>query len=207
MRSLPSIRVPDRPTAPGGLVRVLCVLALGCWAARPTVAEESLEVVVTRDGPLLRVHATLGADAPTRLCYAVLADFDHLEQFVPGLLASDVISAPGEPIRLHQVGKASAGPLRFAIDVTLAVTEHPPTRIQFRRIDGNLEEMTGGWDVTGGESRCDIAYRADIDPAFWVPPLVGPRLMRNQVETQMRGVLDEIARRASEPAATDAGRP
>lgn len=165
-------------------------------ASHPARAEPSLVVEVERAGAVLRVHAMLGADAPAQLCYDVLADFDHIEQFIPGMRISDVISAPGEPIRLHQVGEASAGPFSFDVDVTLAVTEQPPTRIEFRRIAGNLERMTGGWDVSGDAHRCDIVYRADIDPAFWVPPLVGPRLMRNQVETQMRGLLGEIARRA-----------
>jgi ribosome-associated toxin RatA of RatAB toxin-antitoxin module len=187
-------------------VCVIGVLTLG-FAVQPTVAAESLEIDVAREGPLLRVLATLGADAPARLCYDVLADFDDIEQFVPGMRSSDVISAPGEPIRLHQLGETSVGPLRFAIDVTLAVTEHPPTRIEFHRIDGNLEQMTGGWDVTGDEAHCDIVYRADIDPAFWVPPLIGPRLMRSQVEMQMRGVLHEIARRASQAAAPDEASP
>lgn len=186
--------------------RVACALwgVVGVCGLRSSLAADSLAVSVDREGGLLRVHATLGADAPSQLCYEVLADFDHIEQFIPGMRTSDVISAAGEPIRLHQVGEASAGPFRFDIDVTLAVTERPPTRIEFHRIAGNLERMTGGWDVTGDASHCSIVYRADIDPAFWVPPLIGPRLMRNQVETQMRGLLDEIARRAGRAPAAGA---
>jgi hypothetical protein len=174
----------------------VCAAALLLCASASMHAEESLAVRVERDRALLRVQATLGADAPPQLCYEVLADFDDIEQFVPDLRTSDVISAPGEPIRLHQVGVARAGPFRFDIDGTLAVTEQPPTRIEFERIAGNLEQMSGGWDVSGDATHCTIVYRADIDPAFWVPPLIGPRLMRNRVEAQMRGVLDEIARRA-----------
>jgi ribosome-associated toxin RatA of RatAB toxin-antitoxin module len=183
------------PVARRRVFALWAVVAIG--GLQSAGAAESLVVDVEREGALLRVHATLGADAPAQLCYEVLADFDHIEQFIPGMRTSDVISAAGEPIRLHQVGEASAGPFSFDIDVTLAVTERPPTRIEFHRIAGNLERMTGGWDVAGDASHCSIVYQADIDPAFWVPPLIGPRLMRNQVETQMRGLLAEIARRAA----------
>ena len=152
---------------------------------------------MTREGRVLHVKATLGADAPSRLCYAVLADFDRLEEFVPGLISSDVLSAPGEPIVLHQVGEASAGPFDYTLDVTLAVHERPPVRIEFERTDGNLRQMKGSWSVAGDTTHCDIEYLADIEPAFWVPPLIGPMLMRNQVETQLEGVLQEIHRRAA----------
>jgi hypothetical protein len=125
----------------------------------------------------------------------VLADFDRLEEFVPGLISSDVVSAPGEPIVLRQVGEASAGPFDYTLDVTLAVREHPPERIEFERLDGNLRQMKGSWTVAGTATHCDIAYLADIEPAFWVPPLIGPVLMRNRVEKQLEGVLQEVRRR------------
>lgn len=165
------------------------------------LAEESLQTDVTREGRVLQVRATLAADAPAATCYTVLADFDRLEEFIPGLVSSDVLSAPGEPIRLHQVGKASAAFFRVTLDVTLAVRVDPPRRIEFERVAGNLRQMQGSWTVAGDEHRCDIAYRADIEPAFWVPPLIGPALMRNQVEAQLEGLLQELHERAAAVAA------
>ena len=32
-----------------------------------------------------------------------------------------------------------------------------------------------------------------MEPDFWVPPLIGPMLMRREVADQMAGVLAEIA--------------
>ena len=182
------------------LLAALASCAAG--AATPSAPPPgTLETTVTREGRVLHVKATLAADAVTTLCYAVLADFDRLEEFVPGLISSDVVSAPGQPIVLRQVGEASAGPFDYTLDVTLAVRESPPRRIEFERVDGNLRQMKGSWTVTGSASRCDIAYVADIEPAFWVPPLIGPVLMRKRVETQLEGVLQEIHRRAGAHAA------
>ncbi|MGI9246947.1 MAG: SRPBCC family protein, partial [Steroidobacteraceae bacterium] len=145
--------------------------------------------------------------------YAVLADFDHIDEFIPGMKSSEVLSAPDAPIRLRQVGDAGIGPFHTAIDVTLAVTTDAPTRIDFARVAGNLEQMNGSWIVAGDHARCGIAYRALIEPRFWVPPLIGPRLMRTQVEQQMQGLLQEIRRRAAgsqqppaaSPGSDDAG--
>ncbi|HEX6572062.1 MAG TPA: SRPBCC family protein, partial [Steroidobacteraceae bacterium] len=178
---------------------LLAFVAASAVAPSGARADDTLETDVTREGRVLHVRATLGADAPATLCYAVLADFDRLDDFVPGLISSDVLSAPGEPIVLHQVGEASAGPFDYTLDVTLAVREHPTERIEFERVEGNLRQMKGSWTVAGDATHCDIAYLAEIEPAFWVPPLIGPVLMRNRVEKQLEGVLQEVRRRA--PAA------
>jgi len=77
------------------------------------------------------------------------------------------------------------------------VRESPPQRIDFERVDGNLRQMKGSWTVTGDAAHCAIAYLADIEPAFWVPPLIGPALMRSRVEAQLGGVLEEIHRRSA----------
>lgn len=179
-------------------VALLALIGTGAGAR----ADDTLEVQVTREGRLLQVRATFGSATPASTCYAVLADFDRLEEFVPGLRVSEIVSAPGEPIRLHQVGDANAGFFHVALDVTLAVRERPPTRIEFERVAGNLRLMQGSWTVDGDARRCGIAYAADIEPGFWVPPLIGPLLMRNQVEAQLEGVLAELRRRAAASSGT-----
>jgi ribosome-associated toxin RatA of RatAB toxin-antitoxin module len=193
MRIAPSF---GRPAAMAVLV---ALLVPGIAPGAPP--DGRLETRVTREGRLLHVQATLDADAPSKLCFAVLADYDRLEEFVPGLVSSDVVSEPGQPILLHQVGNASAGPFDYTLDVTLAVRESAPRLIEFERVDGNLRQMKGRWKVSGDPAHCGIDYQAQIEPAFWVPPLIGPMLMRNRVETQLEGVLEEIHRRAHSQAA------
>lgn len=195
-----AVRLPVRRVWRFGST-TLALASAACLAAGSAAAADPLEVSVERDGALLQVRASLRVEAPANTCFAVLADYDRIEQFVPGMVSSDVVSPPGQPIRLRQVGQAGVGPFRATLDVTLAVTEHPPTRIDFERVAGNLERMRGGWVVAGDASRCGITYRAEIEPQFWVPPLIGPKLMRSQVEAQLRGLQQEILRR-SVPATT-----
>jgi ribosome-associated toxin RatA of RatAB toxin-antitoxin module len=183
----------SRPVA----ATLLALVTASSVAPAGARADDALVTDVTRKGRVLHVRATLRADASATTCYAVLADFDRLEEFVPGLVSSEIVSAPGEPIMLHQVGKASAGPFDYTLDVTLAVREHPPERIEFDRVAGNLRQMNGSWTVAGDTTHCNIAYLAAIETAFWVPPLIGPVLMRNRVQKQFEGVMQEVRRRAA----------
>jgi ribosome-associated toxin RatA of RatAB toxin-antitoxin module len=167
----------------------------------------STQVEVERTSSHLDVRALIEADAPRALCYEVLVDFDRLAEFVPGLRTSRIVSAPGEPLRLHQVGEADLGFKRYLLEVTLAVNLDPPRQITFERIDGNLEVMEGSWQVDGTDERCTIRYRAALKPAFWVPPLIGPLLVRRQVQQQVDGLAAEIDRRRAQGSATGMFRP
>ena len=176
---------------------LLLPAALSALAIAPcALADEGTRTEVSRSGSVVQVRSTIEAAAPGELCYAVLADFDRLAEFIPGMQSSTVVSPPGEPLLLRQVGQATVGFIEYAFDVTLAVTQDPPKRISFSSVAGNLKQMQGSWLVGGDTFRCHIEYRADIEPAFWVPPVVGPLLMRRQVEQQIEGLVAEIERRA-----------
>ena len=179
---------------PAGAVFAAC-LALLLAGAPLAHAAGPLDLQVEREGALLKVTATIVAEAPAELCYAVIADFDHLAEFIPDLKSSRIVSGPGQPLRLRQVGEARGGFSRYAIDVTLALTVDPPREITFMRVEGNLETMEGRWQVRGNARRCTIDYRADLQPTFWLPPILGPMIMRQQVEAQLEGLKVEIDRR------------
>ncbi len=160
------------------------------------VAAEPIELRIQRTASVLQVRATITAEAPTELCYAVIADFDRLSEFIPNLKSSHIVSEPGQPLLLRQVGETTLGFSRYAVDVTLALETEPPRRIAFSRVAGNLEVMEGQWQVDGDMARCTVDYRADLKPEFWVPPIIGTLLVRRQVETQLEGLKAEIDRRA-----------
>jgi len=175
-----------------GIWRLLCILplVLGAGIAMATDAD------VGRTGSGFQIRATVEAAASVELCYAVLTDFDRLSDFIPGMLSSRIVSPAGEPLLLRQVGRTKVAFSEYTFDVTLAVAVDPPREITFRRVAGNLQRMEGGWRIAGDAARCRIDYRADIQPGFWVPPLVGPLIMRSQVARQLEGLESEIARRA-----------
>lgn len=178
---------------------LVLVLGVACLAAPLPAAADTTAVQVDRTRTHLAVRATIEADASQALCYAVIADFDRLAEFIPGLRESRIVSAPGEPLRLRQVGATKLGFRQYRLDVTLALEADPPRQIRFTRVAGNLEVMDGRWQVGGDARRCTVDYEAALRPEFWVPPLVGPLLVRRQVQQQIDGLAAEIGRRARGP--------
>jgi len=179
-------------------VRCLPIVA-GMLAALPCLALAA-DAVVDRALGVLHVDAWVHADAPAAVCYEVLTDFEHLPDFVPGMRSSRIVSQPGEMLRVEQVGVT--GPALFGLTVrtTLGLSLAPPGpgregRIDFSSLGGNLRQMSGAWQVRDDKTGCRIDYRATIEPDFPVPPLIGPWMMRSQIEGQLDAIAREIVRR------------
>lgn len=179
-------------------MRCLPIVA-GMLAALPCLALAA-DAVVDRAQGVLHVDAWVHADAPAAVCYEVLTDFEHLPDFVPGMRSSRVVSQPGEMLRVEQVGVT--GPALFGLTVrtTLGLSLAPPGpgregRIDFSSLGGNLRQMSGAWQVRDDKTGCRIDYRATIEPDFPVPPLIGPWMMRSQIEGQLDAIAREIVRR------------
>ena len=84
---------------------------------------------------------------------------------------------------------------RFSINVVLEITEAAPQRLEFRAIRGNMRSMRGEWRIGKTVSGILLEYSAELEPSFWVPPLIGPAVMRRDIAAQIGGVVREIERR------------
>ncbi|MCC6714271.1 MAG: SRPBCC family protein [Gammaproteobacteria bacterium] len=174
-----------------GWLLIAAATTFATWHAR---ADEVARIGVKRVGKGYEVSACASTTAGAELAWQVLTDFDHLSDFVPDLRSSRVISAPGEPLRVDQQGRWHALFFRHRIEVVFAIELDPPRALTFRAVDGNLRPMWGHLRLTARPD-CRIEYRTRSTPDFWIPPLIGPALIRGQVRDQLDGVLGEIRRR------------
>src|SRR5215218_4141147 len=96
-----------------------CMLLL--LASSAVAADAITAPKVVKTGPDVNVHFNVRTDAPALTCYSVISDFGHLARFVPSLDSSEVVSKPGEPLQIRQVGHARTGLFAYTLDVTLAI--------------------------------------------------------------------------------------
>jgi hypothetical protein len=175
--------------------RSLLRLSLAIFLGLPLAAPAQPEVRIERRGEAFAVHMETPIAADAAVAWQVLTDYDHLADFVPDMRASRVVSAPGEPLRIEQQGGAGFLFFKFTVDVELAIDEVPPLRLGFRAIRGNMRRMQGEWRIDRADGGILLVYDAELQPTFWVPPLIGPAVMRRDVANQIAGVVREIERR------------
>lgn len=175
--------------------RRLLQLSLVFFLAPSFATGAAPDVQLDRNGSRFAVRSESYVAASAAVAWQVLSDYDHLAEFVPDLRVSRVISAPGQPLLVEQSGEAGFLVFRFSVDVVLEIEEAAPQRLGFRAIRGNMRSMQGEWRIEPSAPGIRLVYTADLEPLFWVPPLLGPAVMRRDIAAQIGGVVREIERR------------
>lgn len=165
------------------------------FLAWPAPAAE-VSVTATNDGGVLRVSAEAEFEAGTRETWAVLTDYARLPAFIPGMQESRVIGRGERGPLIEQRGKARLLFLTYSLHVRLQVDEFPYERITSRAVAGSFRRMEGAYVLTPqSEGRMRLTYAGTFVPDFFVPPLIGPLVLRESIERQFGALVDEIVRR------------
>ncbi len=146
----------------------------------------------------VRVEATQVLQTDPRTLWDTITDYNRLATFIPDMVSSRVISAPGAPKRVEQI--ADAGMFAFIMpdQVVLALEETPYSVIRFRAISGKLVSMTGEWRIIGDKAPVTLAYRAHIVPMSPIPPLGSGYFVEDEVRARFEAVGREAERRTRE---------
>jgi len=166
-----------------------------CVAAGPQARAADVAVGATRDGDALLIEASADFEGTVAQTWQVLTDYDNLASFIPNLSVSRIISRSRDGIILEQKGEARLLFFSYPIEVRLVVTEVPQSKVMSRAVAGNFREMSGTYVVDAQAGRVRLRYSGRMVPDFFVPPLIGTWVLRNNVETTFSALVDEIVRR------------
>lgn len=182
------------------------LLLATAFAATTSHAVEIHSVDVQHDNARYRVSMRVTLDAPAAATYAVFADLPRLREVNPAVREVRVLETLSADARrvftevracvslycrhLKQVQdmrfetRANGGRVRAQV---------LPERSDFRFGDAN-------WDFRDCAGRTCLDFDAELEPAFWVPPLIGPWLIKRKlqeeaIETSMG--LERLARTPS----------
>ncbi len=157
----------------------LLVLALCCLVSFAAPAE--IEVQLSRDKDRYKVQIHTVVAAPLDRVRGVLTDYAHLERLHKSIQESKVLpTADGHPrVRL----KTSTCVLFFCVDLKQTLDYHAlPNGTLVATVDPAVSDFRYGrmtWTLTAhGPERTSLTYEAEVEPAFWVPPLIGPWVLR-----------------------------
>jgi|WetSurMetagenome_2_1015567.scaffolds.fasta_scaffold09197_4 hypothetical protein len=137
-------------------------------------------------------------DVPTDIptAWAVITDYNRLAQFVPDMESSRVVSKPGEPVQVYQRGKKSWLLVDIPLELVFRMDETPSSRIRFRLVTGNIDNMYGEWRLSPFGQGVRIQYVAHMKPGLFSPRLPGDSmLIESDIENMMQSIGQEILRR------------
>ena len=167
----------------------LATLTLGTLAYATTLAAAQVTTnEVTRDNDRYHVRFDVQIAAPSDRLRRYLTDYANYAQYFESIRESAVLAgAPGstQRVRLRLRGCI----LFFCRTVTFVkdVTEFSDGEIR-ARIDptvSDFQEATEYWRLTALGAQTQLQYRAELVPDFFVPPLIGPWLLKRQIHASL----------------------
>ncbi len=157
--------------------RTLAALLLGLWFSGAGAAE-FLELEFTREGGgRYRLVSEIRIDAPADGVYDVLADYPGLPR-LSSIFEEGRVLEPIEDGRGLVYLKVKGCVLFFCREVEMVeeLLVDPP-REMIVIIDPDRSDLDFGravWTVIPDGDGCRVLYELEMEPDFWIPPVIGP---------------------------------
>jgi len=176
------------------LAAMLCPVQVAMTADGQLVVSDS-DVRVERSGGNFTVDLTLYAPVAPALAWAVLTDFEHMVEFVPNLISSQVTERSDTMLKVSQKGVARYGLFSSNFESIRDIRLTPLREIRAHGVGGNIQRMDSVMQLQAEGAGTRLTYHAEGKPDFWFPPLIGPALVRHETAEQFSAMLHEMIRR------------
>lgn len=174
--------------------RLIAAIALVMPLVALGAVLDSIDVQKRQGRYLLAGEITI--DAPMTAVYRVITDYDRLSELDKGIAESRVIERPAAGIALVYT-RLTGCVLFFCRDVERIerVEEVSATEIVAHVVPGEGTDVAfeqSRWQLSEDAGRTRVIYETEIDPAFFIPPFVGPPIVRRVMRTRVAATLDNL---------------
>lgn len=194
-----TIRNPDgivpnpgwNPGRSGWWALIFCLVL----SANAFAQERDIAVRVEKNDGMLIIDAEFSVPAGPKECWAVLTDFDNMEQFVGSMQSSQVTKRSGNTLEVVQKGRSPYGLFSFAYESIRRITLKPYEEIRSRGIGGNVKKYEGVTRLIAEGDATRIVYHAESVPGVTVPSMFVTAFARSATQRQFGDLRAEIVRR------------
>lgn len=179
------------------------LLAL-CLAAFGTAqAAEFHSLQVSRDEDRYQVKADVYLAAPPEAVYGVLTDYAHFARISPSIVANRVVQPDsGEGALVFTDSRICALFICRHVQETQRFTRTAPLGLTATVLpeQSNLKSGSSSWRLEAEGEGTRMHMELTLEPAFWVPPLIGPALVVGSLKAEGRRAAAGVERLARERA-------
>ncbi len=159
-----------------------------------------VDLRVERHGDRYRLAMRMNLEMPARELRAIITDYAHLARLNPAIVESKVLARKDGVTRVRTVVRGCIA--FFCFDV------HQVQDVR-ARADGEIVAVTvpalsdfryglARWRIVPrGAHACRLDLEAVIVPSFWVPPIIGPWLIRHKMRDEALRTAATLERLAS----------
>jgi len=150
----------------------------------PVPAGEILASGVQQEDGLYRLTVNARIEAPLATVYRIITDYDNLAAINPSILSSQA-SATADPRTHHVHSVIKVCILVFCKQV---VQLQRVVQVDDRTIEAvmlpeysDFRAGSARWRLAGDGAITELYFFEELEPDFWVPPVIGPWLIERQL--------------------------
>ena len=193
----PTLAAARRPGPPRlGRHSAALLLALAALASWPACCgAQPIEVRVDKRGETVVVDVEASVAAASHQAWAVLTDYDHMASYLSMLKSSAVVRRDGNSLEVEQTGDAQFAFLHFTFRSLRAVELVPGKEIRSHLISGDFKRYVFTTRIADKGTHTQISHHGEYVPTRWVPPGIGPALIKTETTKQYEELIAEMLRR------------
>lgn len=153
------------------------------------------EVTVVFGSEQIEISLDTQAPVTTAQAWAVLTDYEHMSQFLPGLELSEVSSRQGNTLRVHQRGSTRAGLLHFDYENVRDVSLTPQRLITTHGVSGDAKRLDSSTELRPRDGGVQLRYHVAFEPARPLPSFLGNSALKRQTADNFNAFIREMIRR------------
>jgi hypothetical protein len=170
---------------------ILCALFLQLSA----FAAELTDIEVAHEDGRYRLESTTIFDATPAQLYVVLTDYDQFEKFSSSFVEAENREAD-EQGRPQFYTRMEGCVLLFCKSyLRVGYLELKPEYDIIAIVDperSNFKYSRERWQLIPEGERTKLVYEFEMEPAFWVPPLVGPYVIKKALRSGGKNAVNRI---------------
>ena len=178
---------------------VACLLVLVTAGA---AAGEIPATAIERQGARYVVMAEALLHTPPADVYARLTDFEHLNRLHSTV--SESAPLPGAAPGWQRVRVLSQACVLFFCYDLLQILDYrleTPEDLQAVIVPADTDFRSGRlrWRMAPGtDGGTHLRFEAELEPAFWVPPLIGPWILKQKLVSMASGIVENLEQQPKE---------
>lgn len=175
--------------------------ALLLAAVAAASAGEILETTVIHEDGRYTVRFDVRLAAPPDRLKHYLTDYERYASYFESVKESHVLGrTPQGELRVRLRLRTCVLFFCRTVTVVRSISERPDGTI-VARIDpalSDFREATEQWRIAADQGETRLQYRAELVPTFYVPPLIGPWLVKNQIRNALEAGAEKLEALAHE---------
>jgi hypothetical protein len=164
---------------------LICTTALAKHDSDHPLTDEFEELSVTEAGGVYSLRVVAVFDAPADYVYNVITDYKHAYRINPTIIEVEILTSDDdEVIRVRNYSEHWVGPFCFKVDWVGDVFEPRYGHLIVKTIPelSSFESGSAVWQLHPQGERTRVLLESSLKPEFFIPPLIGTRIMKKQME-------------------------